>query len=106
MSTVNGEQSLMHMVQAFLVETIRQVQASLPPDVVLTTAGRTILRGERGARSFGVRVRMAQTEDDMWPHVEAVLELDGQEEALEIHPDTTASGHAQQILQALEQRLS
>lgn len=102
MSQPNGEQSLMHLVQAFLVETVRQVQAGLPDDVVLTTSGRTILRGERGGRPFGVRVRMVQDEDDMWPAVQAIVELDGESSTHEIHPDTTPSGHADVIRAKLE----
>lgn len=106
MSENQAEQSLMHMLQAFLVETIRQVHAALPADITVTTAGRTIVRGTRGGREFGVRVRLGHTEDDMWPHVEAVLELDGTERTFEVHPDTTASGHADVIVERLVAALS
>lgn len=102
MAAPNGEQTFMHMLQAFLINTTQQIRTKLPDDTVFTAQGRTIVRGLLTGQPFGVRIFIDQAEDDMWPRIQAVIETgNGAEESFDVFPDNTATEHADIIVERL-----
>jgi len=101
------ERSLLHMIQAFIADVLKHVEAQLPDHVETLTLGRIIYRGQLDERTFGVRLTVGFFEDDMWPHIDAHIEVSGTEQVtLDVHPDRTPSEHAKLIVEHLLTKLS
>ena len=110
MADTNNSPSLLHMIQAFLLDILGQVRALLPADTEYLGSGRTITSGLINGKAFRVRLTMSQFEDDMWPHIDATLtvgeDADAKEVKVDMHPDLNARGHAQGIVEQLQKMLN
>lgn len=94
---MNSKPSLLHMIQAFLVEILQGVGEALPEGAQVHSIGRTIVSGAFKGQDFRVRLTFGKFEDDMWPHVEADISWGSQKISADFHPDLNADGHAEEI---------